>query len=61
MFFKKKLPEYSSTDIPEARHGKENRYFQSPVSPHYIYELTIMEENPLVKELKKYSSRTYRM
>jgi hypothetical protein len=22
-----KLPEHSSTDIPEARHGKESRYF----------------------------------
>jgi hypothetical protein len=24
----KKLPEHSSTDIPEASHGKENRYIQ---------------------------------
>jgi hypothetical protein len=28
LFIEKKLPEHSSTDIPEARHGKESRQIQ---------------------------------
>jgi hypothetical protein len=35
VLIEKKLPEHSSTDIPEARHGKESRQIQIYDSSDY--------------------------